>query len=111
MTKLFLNILRTYLYFKDIDTDADLSTTQKSVQALVNAIVIIAFIAAITFAVVILYKFNCMKVLQFLSHKIFECNNLIGIGGVPCSLISDLIGCSGECISARYYCAAFRMDD
>lgn len=38
------------------------SDAAKTMEALINALVIIAFIATITFVVVFLYKFNCMKV-------------------------------------------------
>ncbi|KAG9412762.1 Presenilin-2 [Aphanomyces cochlioides] len=76
-----------YLYYKDIDTSMASSTT-KAIEAFTNALVIIAFIAAITFAVVLLYKVNCMAGLH--TYLMASSATLLGLVG---SVLAEKIFC------------------
>ncbi|KUF73994.1 Presenilin protein [Phytophthora nicotianae] len=50
---------RTYMYYQDIDS-SELSTAEKTEEALLNALLVIVFIAFLTFGIVLLYKCNGM---------------------------------------------------
>ncbi|ETV80198.1 hypothetical protein, variant [Aphanomyces astaci] len=76
-----------YLYYKGIDESIESSST-KVVEALTNALVIIFFIAIVTFAVVLLYKFNCMGGLQ--GYLMASSATLLGLVG---SVLVEKIVC------------------
>ncbi|POM65726.1 Presenilin-like protein [Phytophthora palmivora] len=50
---------RTYMYYQDIDS-SELSTAEKTEEAFLNALLVIVFIAFLTFGIVLLYKCNGM---------------------------------------------------
>ncbi|KAL3670014.1 hypothetical protein V7S43_005386 [Phytophthora oleae] len=51
--------MTTYMYYQDIDT-SELSTAEKTEEAFLNALLVIVFIAFLTFGIVLLYKCNGM---------------------------------------------------
>ncbi|ETP45603.1 hypothetical protein F442_08010 [Phytophthora nicotianae P10297] len=51
--------MKTYMYYQDIDSSG-LSTAEKTEEALLNALLVIVFIAFLTFGIVLLYKCNGM---------------------------------------------------
>ncbi|ETW09537.1 hypothetical protein, variant [Aphanomyces invadans] len=76
-----------YLYYKDIDESIE-STSTKVMEALTNALVIIFFIAIVTFAVVLMYKVNCMGGLQ--GYLMASSATLLGLVG---SVLAEKIVC------------------
>lgn len=70
--------MRSYMYYQDID-DSSESLSQKSMLALCNALIVIGFIACLTFVIVLMYKFNCMQL--FLGYCIFYSTSLLGMAG------------------------------
>ncbi|KAF0757094.1 hypothetical protein AaE_004379 [Aphanomyces astaci] len=83
-----------YLYYKGIDESIESSST-KVVEALTNALVIIFFIAIITFAVVLLYKFNCMGV---------RTPVLLGLQGYLMASSATLLGLVGSVLVEKIVC-------
>ncbi|KAF0685754.1 Aste57867_22362 [Aphanomyces stellatus] len=77
-----------YLYYKDIDASEE-SMGTKTIQALANALVIICFIAVVTFLVVLLYKINCMGGLQ--GYLMVSSATLLGLVG---SVLAEKIFCT-----------------
>ncbi|KAJ0410815.1 hypothetical protein ATCC90586_010138 [Pythium insidiosum] len=67
-----------YMYYQDIDA-SDISVGQKSMLAFCNALFVIGFIACLTFAIVLLYKFNCMSC--FLGYCVVYSASLLGLAG------------------------------
>ncbi|OWZ20482.1 Presenilin [Phytophthora megakarya] len=51
--------MTTYMYYQDIDT-SELSTAEKTEEAFLNALLVVVFIALLTFGIVLLYKCNGM---------------------------------------------------
>ncbi|KAG6962410.1 hypothetical protein JG688_00008616 [Phytophthora aleatoria] len=54
-----IQAMKTYMYYQDIDS-SELSTAEKTEEALLNALLVIVFIAFLTFGIVLLYKCNGM---------------------------------------------------
>lgn len=73
------------MYYQDIDSSPSLSTAQKSLEALANASLVIVLIACLTFVVVLLYKFNCMRF--FLGYCVLYSAALLGLAGSKIVLI------------------------
>ncbi|EEY66777.1 presenilin-like protein [Phytophthora infestans T30-4] len=69
---------RTYMYYQDIDS-SELSTAEKTEEALLNALLVIIFIAFLTFGVVLLYK--CNGVHLFAWYCIMYSAVLLGLMG------------------------------
>lgn len=70
--------MRSYMYYQDID-DSSETLSQKSMLAFCNALIVIGFIACLTFIIVLMYKFNCMQL--FLGYCIFYSTSLLGMAG------------------------------
>ncbi|GMF41838.1 unnamed protein product [Phytophthora fragariaefolia] len=69
---------RTYMYYRDIDT-SELSTAAKTEEALINALLVIVFIAFLTFGIVLLYKCNGMHI--FAGYCMLYSAALLGLMG------------------------------
>ncbi|KAI9996662.1 hypothetical protein PInf_014404 [Phytophthora infestans] len=70
--------MKTYMYYQDIDS-SELSTAEKTEEALLNALLVIIFIAFLTFGVVLLYK--CNGVHLFAWYCIMYSAVLLGLMG------------------------------
>lgn len=66
------------MYYQDIDASSA-SIEHKSFEALCNALVVVGFIACLTFGIVLLYKFDCIKF--FLGYCVFYSATLLGFVG------------------------------
>lgn len=66
------------MYYQNIDSSSD-SIGEKSMLAFCNALVVIGFIAVLTFGIVLLYKCNCMKF--FFGYCVFYSATLLGLAG------------------------------
>lgn len=75
---------RSYMYYQDIDTSSA-SIEHKSVEALCNALVVVGFVACLTFGIVLLYKFDCIKF--FLGYCVFYSATLLGLVGAKIAVI------------------------
>ncbi|KAG1691956.1 hypothetical protein DVH05_025936 [Phytophthora capsici] len=88
--------MTTYMYYQDIDT-SELSTTEKTEEAFFNALLVIIFIAFLTFAIVLLYKCNGMHL--FAWYCMMYSAALLGLMGsklvviVLCSNLNLVIDC------------------
>ncbi|OQR98565.1 presenilin-like protein [Achlya hypogyna] len=82
--------MNQYLYYKDIDASTA-TTGTKTMEALTNALVVIIFIAVITFVVVLLYKVNCM----------------MGLTGYLMLSSSTLLGLVGSALVQKIFCDLF----
>ncbi|KDO30170.1 hypothetical protein SPRG_05362 [Saprolegnia parasitica CBS 223.65] len=82
--------MNQYLYYKDIDASTATAGT-KTMEALTNALVVIFFIAIVTFVVVLLYKVNCM----------------IGLTGYLMLSSSTLLGLVGSALVQKIFCGLF----
>ncbi|EGZ05156.1 hypothetical protein PHYSODRAFT_534649 [Phytophthora sojae] len=69
---------RTYMYYQDIDS-SELSTAAKTEEALLNALLVIVFIAFLTFGIVLLYKCNGMHL--FAGYCVIYSAALLGLMG------------------------------
>eukprot|EP00644_Phytophthora_capsici_P011605 jgi/Phyca11/128848/e_gw1.79.142.1 len=84
------------MYYQDIDT-SELSTTEKTEEAFFNALLVIIFIAFLTFAIVLLYKCNGMHL--FAWYCMMYSAALLGLMGsklvviVLCSNLNLVIDC------------------
>ncbi|KAG7399699.1 Presenilin-2 [Phytophthora boehmeriae] len=70
--------MTTYMYYQDIDS-SQLSTTEKTGEALFNALLVIVFIAFLTFGIVLLYKCNGMHL--FAGYCMLYSAALLGLMG------------------------------
>ncbi|KAG6610961.1 Presenilin-like protein [Phytophthora cinnamomi] len=70
--------MTTYMYYQDIDS-SELSTAAKTEEALLNALLVIIFIAFLTFGIVLLYKCNGMHI--FAGYCILYSAALLGLMG------------------------------
>ncbi|KAE8974271.1 hypothetical protein PF011_g24927 [Phytophthora fragariae] len=70
--------MTTYMYYRDIDS-SELSTAAKTEEALLNALLVIVFIAFLTFGIVLLYKCNGMHI--FAGYCILYSAALLGLMG------------------------------
>ncbi|RLN95126.1 hypothetical protein BBJ28_00011696 [Nothophytophthora sp. Chile5] len=68
----------TYMYYQDIDS-SELSTATKTGEAFFNALLVIAFIAVLTFGIVLLYKCDCMHL--FAGYSVVYSATLLGLMG------------------------------
>ncbi|RLN95313.1 hypothetical protein BBJ28_00020160, partial [Nothophytophthora sp. Chile5] len=68
----------TYMYYQDIDSSG-LSTATKTEEAFFNALLVIAFIAVLTFGIVLLYKCDCMHI--FAGYSVLYSATLLGLMG------------------------------
>ncbi|GMF65583.1 unnamed protein product [Phytophthora lilii] len=66
------------MYYQDIDS-SELSTAAKTEEALLNALLVIVFIAFLTFGIVLLYKFNAMRF--FAGYCMLYSATLLGLMG------------------------------
>ncbi|GLE02388.1 hypothetical protein PINS_up011226 [Pythium insidiosum] len=70
--------MTNYMYYQDIDA-SDKTLGQKSLLAFCNALLVIGFVACLTFAIVLLYKFNCTTC--FLGYCVVYSASLLGLAG------------------------------
>ncbi|KAL4085592.1 hypothetical protein PRIC1_014928 [Phytophthora ramorum] len=70
--------MTTYMYYQDIDSSA-MSTAEKTEEALFNALLVIVFIAFLTFGIVLLYKCNGMHL--FAGYCMLYSAALLGLMG------------------------------
>ena len=70
--------MASYEAFK-IDDSSSSSVWENGVRALVNALIIVTFIGTMTFGIVLLYKYRCMKCL--VGYMVFASATLLGMLG------------------------------
>jgi presenilin 1 len=66
------------MYYQDVES-SELSTAAKTEEALFNALLVIVFIAVLTFGIVLLYKFNGMHL--FAGYCVLYSAALLGLMG------------------------------
>lgn len=70
--------MKSYMYYQDVDS-SQLSTAEKTGEAFFNALLVIVFIAFLTFGIVLLYKCNGMRL--FAGYCVLYSAALLGVMG------------------------------